>query len=308
MIQSKFLLFMLSLEIFCNASSSPAGPESSHNFFTGRNAAIVFGIGAIAWIAHKSYKSAYAEEFTPADERRESTTGFYTLNGYANPASRCAAILAAILPGRTFVGNPIHTFPIYGLSLDTYTDRKGLEQFSRREDLEKKIVAGHSCGGADALNHLFKGTLPESIDGVIVVAPFAHTDDIIDSKLPSWVPKWAQSCARTAVSIVLWKYANNQPIENLQYASAQAKEKPTLIIACEGDLTVPNESTERLYKAMRDAGFNVTYKKFKNISGVSRVMIHDYAAEDNHTTIQDFVSKILPKDKSAAKVQSPETI
>lgn len=298
MLQPKFLFLMLSLSICCNnitsAQSTAPAPSNKKTLI---GAGLVAAGATALYYGYKVYTHITTEEFTPQDERLESTTGFYTLNGYANPASRCAAILAAILPGRTFVGNPTHILPIFGLSLDTYTDRKGLLAFSQRTDLTTKIAVGHSCGGADVINHLFKGTLPANIDGVILVAPFAHTNDIADSKTPSWAPSWTPSCIRTATSIILWKYAHNQPIENIEHASEQAKKTPVLIIACEGDLTVPNESTERLYMAMHEAGFNVTYKKFKNISGKWRPLVHDYAAQDNHTTIQDFVRTILPNSR-----------
>jgi hypothetical protein len=264
---------------------------------------VALGIGILASVALAFWTALRNQntppEFTYGQNGENFENQFYVLNGYANPANRCAKILARVLPGRVFAGNPRHVFPFFAQARNT--DRPGIEQFANSPTTAngKKILVGHSCGAVDVLNHVIHGTLPEGIDAVIAVSPFAHTNNIADAYVPNWAPHFVRRCLRSVVGAVLVKFRDQQPIVRLNQnrerhiePSERLKYLPILILGCRGDIVVPSGSTEHLGLDMKGSYPNTDVVISEKPDGWYSFSVHDHAATTatNVAAINDFIS------------------
>lgn len=260
-----------------------------------QNHKAIVGVVALAalsglYYALKNQSEAPVYRFNMA-EGQVATHQFYVLHGLANPGFRCAKILSEALvqqnvPTEIFVGNPRHIIP--GFGRERNTDLPGITQFAQmpRQEGQKRILVGHSCGAVDAINHLVEGTLPEGIDGVIAISPFGMTQDLVLPWTPAWLPDLITRCICSVVSLALWKYRAHQPGVTLGKVDYQTPEGqagiPTLLLACQGDLVVDTQGTVLLRDQLKvDRDFNLINSErlfSSNDIGLNRLSIHDYGA------------------------------
>lgn len=236
----------------------------------GAGVAVVCGVAGAAvggYLGWHVLKNINNDEFTPDDERKESDVAFVFSNGLGNPRLRCGVVLSHSLPsalcpalvllqypkyfnGRFFVTHPKHLF-----ASRSDEAHEWVKDVADRPEIQKIVRIGHSCGASDAIVELCTKEQPAKVKAVLAIAPFAHTDDIVDNWV-GWVPVVNWIARKVTAHLVLRKFNGYQPIDMIEQASAQAKQIPVRVVASTGDWIVPATSSQRLVKAMRQEGFD----------------------------------------------------
>ena len=137
-----------------------------------------------------------------------------------------------------------------------------LRQMGARSDVKKIFVFGISRGGATVANLIKRAHIPhiEKITGFIIEQSFGSVRDILRDKLVGmkiqWIPG-SMILAESVMKAICNQYSSsNQPIDNPEFATEIAKQKPILVTCSEQDALIPHTSTERLSEAFRAAGFS----------------------------------------------------
>lgn len=317
MLQKKLLLLCLSIGMVY----TPIDATFSFNLSDGTKKALKVAVGVaigvvISSVSVGSYLGYHVlnnmnnDEFTPDDERKESDVAFVFSNGAGNFRSRCAVVLPHSIPsalcpalillqypkyfnGRFFATHPSHVLASHSDEAQAYTHK-----VAQNPEIQKIVRVGHSCGASDAIVDLCVRQQPAKVKGVLAIAPFAHTDDIVDNWV-GWVPVVNWIARKVTAHLVLKKFNGYQPIDMVEEASEQAKQIPLRIIASRGDWTVPASSSKRLAVAMQKAGFKDVSTEIHRTSG------HDYVFVSNDKTATNaWLNRVLANQQpeSAAAV------